>query len=43
MSKHPFQLTIDRREFGVGTGSWAQTAIVGGDVQIQVALEAAAR
>lgn len=36
-------LTIDRRAFGVGTGSWAQTAIVGGDVQIQIALEAAAR
>lgn len=37
------ELNIDRRAFGVGTGSWAQTAIVGGDVQIQIALEAAAR
>lgn len=36
-------LTIDRREFGVGTGSWAQTAIVGGDVEIDIALEAADR
>ena len=36
-------LTIDRREFGVGTGSWAQTAIVGGDIEIEIALEAADR
>jgi polyisoprenoid-binding protein YceI len=36
-------LSIDRREFGVGTGSWAQTAIVGGDVDIEIALEAADR
>lgn len=36
-------LTLDRREFGVGTGSWAQTTIVGGDVEIEIALEAAYR
>jgi len=36
-------LVIDRRAFGVGTGSWAQTAIVGGDVEIEIALEAADR
>jgi len=36
-------LTIDRGDFGVGTGSWAQTMIVAGDVDIQIALEAAAR
>lgn len=36
-------LTIDRGEFGVGTGSWAQTMIVAGDVEIDIALEAADR
>jgi polyisoprenoid-binding protein YceI len=36
-------LTIDRRDFGVGTGSWAQTMVVAGEVDIQIALEAAAR
>ncbi|HJO05184.1 MAG TPA: YceI family protein [Acidobacteriota bacterium] len=33
-------LTIDRTEFGVGVGSWAETAIVGGDVQIELLVEA---
>lgn len=37
------ELTVDRRDFGVGTGSWAETAIVAGNVDIQIALEAAAR
>lgn len=34
------RLELDRREFGVGTGSWAETAIVGSDVQIEIAVEA---
>ena len=33
-------LTIDRSDFGVGVGSWAETAIVGGDVQIELLVEA---
>ncbi len=33
-------LTIDRNDFGVGVGSWAETAIVGGDVQIDLLVEA---
>lgn len=32
--------TIDRREFEVGVANWAQTLIVGGDVEISIALEA---
>ncbi|MEX2471828.1 MAG: YceI family protein [Gemmatimonadota bacterium] len=36
-------LTIDRGEFEVGSGSWAQTMIVAGDVDIEIALEAADR
>ncbi|MGD2120874.1 MAG: YceI family protein [Gemmatimonadota bacterium] len=32
--------TIDRREFEVGVANWAQTVIVGGDVEITIALEA---
>ncbi len=31
---------IDRREFEVGVANWAQTMIVGGDVNISIALEA---
>jgi polyisoprenoid-binding protein YceI len=31
---------VDRREFEVGVANWAQTMIVGGDVEISVALEA---
>lgn len=34
------ELTIDRRDFGVGTGSWAETAIVGSEVKIKLLLEA---
>lgn len=34
------EATIDRREFEVGVANWAQTVIVGGDVEIRVALEA---
>jgi len=33
-------LTIDRRDFDVGTGSWAETAIVGPDVSIKILVEA---
>ncbi len=33
-------LTIDRRDFAVGTGSWSETAVVGGDVTITIRLEA---
>ena len=36
-------LTIDRREFGVGTGDWARTTVVGGDVKIEIAIEASRR
>ncbi len=34
------KLSIDRRMFGVGTGMWAETAIVGSDVEITLQLEA---
>jgi polyisoprenoid-binding protein YceI len=33
-------LKLDRRDFGVGTGNWAMTAIVGSDVDITIAVEA---
>ena len=32
--------TIDRREFEVGVANWAQTVIVGGDVEVEINLEA---
>ncbi|MEZ4416767.1 MAG: YceI family protein [Gemmatimonadota bacterium] len=32
--------TLDRGDFGVGTGSWAATLVVGGEIQIDIALEA---
>lgn len=32
---------VDRRDFGVGVGSWAATLVVGGDVGINISLEAA--
>jgi len=31
--------TIDRRDFGVGNGSWAATAVVGGEVTINLSIE----
>ncbi len=31
---------IDRRDFGVGVGNWAETAVVGAEVSIAIALEA---
>jgi polyisoprenoid-binding protein YceI len=34
------ELEIDRRDFGVGTGGWAETAVVGGPVTITIQLEA---
>ncbi|NKB88069.1 MAG: polyisoprenoid-binding protein [Acidobacteria bacterium] len=33
-------LMIDRTEFGVGTGMWAETAVVGSDVEIELLVEA---
>ncbi|HKJ02939.1 MAG TPA: YceI family protein [Longimicrobiales bacterium] len=33
-------LAVDRRDFGVGVGSWAATAVVGSTVNITIALEA---
>jgi len=33
-------LTLDRRDFGVGVGSWAATMVVGGEVNIDIAVEA---
>ena len=32
--------TIDRNDYGVGVGSWAATLVVGGDVNIEILLEA---
>ena len=32
--------TIDRRDFGVGTGSWAETAVVGAGVELEILVEA---
>lgn len=34
------ETTIDRRNFGVGVGNWAATMVVGGDVEIHIAVEA---
>ena len=34
------RLSLDRRDFGVGVGSWAETAIVGSNVDIEIAVEA---
>lgn len=34
------KLTLDRRNFGVGVGNWAATAVVGSDVEITIAIEA---
>ena len=31
--------TVNRNDFGVGTGSWAATLVVGGEVNIDLALE----
>ena len=31
---------IDRGDFGVGTGNWAATMVVGGDIEIEILLEA---
>jgi len=33
-------LKIDRRDFDVGVGSWAETAIVGADIEISITIEA---
>jgi len=34
------ELEVDRRDFGVGTGGWAETAVVGGPVTITIQIEA---
>ena len=34
------EFTIDRTEYGVGTGSWAATAVVGDNVDVTVLIEA---
>ncbi len=34
------RLSLDRRDFGVGVGSWAETVIVGSNVDIEIAVEA---
>jgi len=31
---------LDRRDYGVGVGSWAETMVVGADVEIEIAVEA---
>ena len=33
-------LQIDRNDYDVGTGSWAATMVVGGEVDIDIAVEA---
>jgi len=33
-------ITLDRGDFGVGTGSWAATMVVGGEVTIDILVEA---
>lgn len=35
--------TVNRKDFGVGVGDWAATMIVGGDVEVDIVLEAAYR
>lgn len=37
------ETTINRNDFGVGTGDWAATMVVGGEVDIQIALEATSK
>lgn len=34
------RLTLDRRDFGVGVGNWATTAVVGKDVEIVISVSA---
>jgi polyisoprenoid-binding protein YceI len=36
-------LTLDRREFGVGTGDWVRTNVVAGEVKVEIAIEASGR
>ncbi|NIN72501.1 MAG: polyisoprenoid-binding protein [Gemmatimonadetes bacterium] len=31
---------LDRRDYGVGTGNWAMTAVVGADVEVEIVVEA---
>lgn len=37
------QTTINRNDYGVGTGSWAATMVVGGEVSITINLEATSK
>lgn len=37
------ELTVDRRDFQVGTGSWGETAVVGADVNITIQVEASTK
>jgi polyisoprenoid-binding protein YceI len=34
------EVKLDRRDYGVGTGNWAMTAVVGADVEVGIAVEA---
>lgn len=34
------ELTVDRTDFGVGSGDWAMTTVVGAPIEIQIAMEA---
>jgi hypothetical protein len=34
------ELTLDRRDFDAGVGSWAATAVVGEEVDVRIAVEA---
>ncbi|AXJ00225.1 Polyisoprenoid-binding protein YceI [Cyclonatronum proteinivorum] len=33
------ELSLNRNDFGVGVGDWASTAVIGGDVNIQIMLQ----
>jgi polyisoprenoid-binding protein YceI len=33
------ETTIDRTEFGIGTGDWAATMVVGGEVRIRIPIK----
>ena len=33
-------IAVERKEFGVGVGNWAATMVVGGEIEIQILLEA---
>ena len=33
------ETTLDRTDYGVGTGSWAATSVVGDEVEIEISME----